>query len=57
VLTGTILGKNQACVTLLSKSHARQFDISLDDGVWNTGAIRSDSDFDSAETHTMCLAI
>lgn len=57
VSTGTFLGKNQACVTLLNKAHARQFDISLDDGVWNTGSIRSDSDFDSAETHTMCLQI
>ncbi|WP_321326373.1 hypothetical protein [Thiomicrorhabdus sp.] len=55
--SGTILGKNQACVTLLSKDHARQLDISLDDGVWNTGTIRSDSDFDTAETHTMCLQI
>jgi len=57
LLTGTILGKNQVCVTLLTKDHARQFDISLDDGVWNTGTIRSDSDFDTAQTHTMCLQI
>lgn len=57
LITGTILGKNQACVTQLSKSHARHFDVSLDDGIWNTGTIRSDSEFDSAETHTMCLQI
>lgn len=55
--TGTILGKNQVCVTLLSKDHSREFDISLDDGVWNTGTIRTDSDFDSAATHTLCLQI
>ena len=53
VATGTILGKNQACVTQLSKSHARHFDVSLDDGIWNNGTIRSDSEFDSAETYTM----
>jgi len=57
LLTGTILGKNQVCMTLLNKAHARQFDNSLDDGVWNTGSIRSTSDFDTAETHTMCLQI
>ncbi|WP_029408165.1 type II secretion system protein [Thiomicrorhabdus sp. Milos-T2] len=57
LLTGTILGKNQVCITLLKKDNARQFDISLDDGAWNTGTIRSDSDFDTAQTHTMCLQI
>lgn len=55
--TGAILGKNQACVTLLDKSHARHLDISLDDGVWNTGSVRTTADFDDQQSHTLCLEI
>lgn len=55
--TGTILNKNQACVTLLAKVHARQLDIEFDDGVWNTGTVRTTADFDDLEEHTLCLEI
>lgn len=55
--TGTILGKNQACVTLLAKVHARHLDIELDDGVWNKGTVRTTADFDDLEDHTLCLEI
>lgn len=55
--TGTVIGKNQACVTLLDKSHARHLDIELDDGVWNTGTVRTTADFDDLESHTLCLEI
>lgn len=55
--TGTILGKNQVCVTYLNKADAKQLDNSLDDGVWNTGTVRTTADFDSLATHTLCLQI
>lgn len=55
--TGTILGKNQACVTFLAKKHARHLDNELDDGVWNTGRVRTTADFDDLEEHTLCLEI
>lgn len=55
--TGTILGKNQACVTLLEDSYARQLDIAMDDGVWNTGTVRTASAFGSVTSHTLCLEI
>ena len=55
--TGTILGKNQTCVTLLDQGHARHLDIELDDGVWNTGTVRTTADFNTLPSHTLCLEI
>ena len=57
LLTGTILGKNQACVTALDNGHARHLDLELDDGVWNRGIVRTTADFDALESHTLCLEI
>ena len=55
--TGTIPGKNQACVTLLESSYAQQLDLAMDDGVWNTGVVRTTADFNSLASHTLCLEI
>lgn len=54
---GTVLGKNQACIRSIEKGHAKHLDYELDDGLWNTGTIRLEADFDSADTHTLCLEI
>lgn len=55
--SGTILGKNQACITALESKHAQQLDIHMDDGVWNTGVVRTNSSFLTSPTHTLCLEI
>lgn len=52
---GTILGKNQACVTLIESDYAKHLDNDLDDGVWNTGDVRVEADFSTADSHTLCL--
>lgn len=52
---GTFLGKNQICIVNLKKTYAKSMDIRLDNGAWNTGSVRADSAYDSADTHTLCL--
>lgn len=57
VNTGAVLGKNQACITEIKASYSYHLDFQLDDGVWNTGSVRTTAPFNDLETHTLCLEI
>ena len=54
---GTFLGRNQLCIINLKNTYAKSIDVRLDNGSWNTGSVRADSGYDSADTHTLCLEI
>jgi hypothetical protein len=53
--TGTILGANQVCVTNLLTTDVVSFESAFDDLEWNAGNFRTDSAFDSSDSHTLCI--
>jgi len=54
---GTFLSRNQVCVTNLKNAYAKSIDVRLDNGTWNTGVVRADTEYDTVETYTLCLEI
>lgn len=54
---GTLLGKSQVCATLVKDKYARHLDSKLDDGIFNTGIVRSFNTYGAVERHTVCLQL
>ena len=53
-LTGTIRGKSQICATLVKDKYARHLDSKLDDGLYDSGIVRTLNAYGTVERHTVC---
>ncbi|MEA1988602.1 MAG: prepilin-type N-terminal cleavage/methylation domain-containing protein [Pseudomonadota bacterium] len=57
LLTGTIRGKSQICATEVKDKYARHLDSKLDDGLHNTGIVRSLTAYGLIDRHTVCYQL